>query len=117
MFCCIITKNLCDYFLENKICVKMLVIKLLNNFRAPVMESGLSCSLSFLLWSSQVNEKPCSGPIVGIGFLNDLVHSKWVGSDKTVYNTADLLLNRISPYPLTQENVAGLDVCKSHLVS
>jgi len=79
------------------------------------MENSLSCSLSFLLWGSQVNGKPCSGPIVGIGLLNDLVNTKFVGSDKRVYNTAHLLLNRISPYPLRQENVAGLDVCKSHL--
>ena len=77
----------------------------------------MSCSLSFLLWGSKVNGKPCSGPIVGIGCLNDLVHTKLIGSEKRDYNTANLLLNRISPYPLTQENVAGLDICKSHLVS
>ena len=79
---------------------------------------GLSCTLSYLLWKSSVNGKPCSGSLVKIETLSDPVNSKFIGYDATqTYTISSLLTNRLTPYQLTKENLSGLDVCKSHLVS
>ena len=79
---------------------------------------GLSCTLSYLLWKSSVNGKPCSGSLVKIETLSDPVNSKFIGYDATqTYTISSLLTNRLTPYQLTKENFSGLDVCKSHLVS
>ena len=82
----------------------------------------LVCTLSRLVWQSNLSKIPCDGVLEQIskfrGSVNHLLsNNKCLGGGEKSYTTAELLMNRLTPHLINQESMGGIEVCKTHKVT